>query len=107
VINLHIQNIVIGYSLVDLGMLLGDYYNDKSFWSVTVQDDERFLPKLLAKHGFTSSASEIRRNRKDLVKTLDKPDFLEIKLGKKKLWVVVGVETEEEYNKLIKESEED
>lgn len=97
---------MLGRPLVDLGILLGDYYNDKSFWEVTIQDDERFLPKLLAKHGFTSSASEIRRNRKDLVKTLDKLDFLEIKLGKKRLWIVVGCKNEEEYNKLIKESED-
>lgn len=100
----YISNIIIGKPLVDLGLLLGNYYTDESYKGVTVQETERYLPRLLVKYGFMSSNSEVRRNRKDLVKTLDKPDFLEIKIGKKKLWIVVGAESEEEYNKSIKKS---
>lgn len=53
-------------------------------------EEERFLPKLLVKYGFTSSVKEIRRNRQDLVEELNNLDFLEIKIGKKRLWIVVG-----------------
>ena len=86
-----IENIVIGKSLVVLETLLGVENNKEYNWEeVTVFDEERFLPKLLVKYGFTSSIKEIRRNRPDLVKSLNTLDFLEIKLGKKKLWIVVG-----------------
>ena len=86
-----IENIVIGTPLVSLNILLGNENNPNDKWEeVTVYDEERFLPKLLVKYGFTSSIRELRRNRKDLVINLDSPDFLEIKLGKKKLWIVVG-----------------
>lgn len=86
-----IENIVIGTPLVSLDTLLGDERNSNYNWEeVTVYEEERFLPKLLVKYGFTSSVKEIRRNRPDLVITLENIDFLEIKLGKKKLWVVVG-----------------
>jgi len=86
-----IENIVIGKPLVSLDTLLGDESNPNYNWQeITVYEDEIFLPKLLVKHGFTSSVKEIRRNRPDLVINLETPDFLEIKLGKKKLWVVIG-----------------
>jgi hypothetical protein len=39
--------------------------------------------------GVVSSISEVKRNRKDLVITLDKPDCLNIKFGKKHLFIVV------------------
>ena len=86
-----IENIVIGEPLVSLDVLLGDESNPSYNWKeVTVNEEERFLPKLLVKYGFTSSVKEIRRNRQDLVVNLEKTDFLEIKIGKKKLWIVVG-----------------
>ena len=88
---MHIENIIIGKPLVDERILLSDLNNpNDNYMEVTVRDNERFLPKLLANHGFTSSAKEIRRNRPDLVKTLDKPDCLDIKLGKKRVYIVVG-----------------
>ena len=86
-----IENIIVGKPLVSPDILLGDERNPNYNWKeVTVEDEERFLPKLLVRYGFTSSVKEIRRNRRDLVVNLDKPDFLEIKLGKKRLWIVVG-----------------
>ena len=86
-----IENIVIGKPLVTLDLLLGDELNPNYNWGeVTILDDERFLPKLLVKHGFASSIRELRRNRNDLFISLEKPDFLEIKIGKKKIWIVVG-----------------
>ena len=89
---MHIENIVIGKPLVPLEILLSDLNNPQNNWKeVTVYDEERFLPKLLVKYRFTSSVKEIRRNRKDLVINLERPDCMEIKLGKKKIYIVVGV----------------
>ncbi len=86
-----IENIVIGEPLVSLDVLLGDENNPSYNWEeITVKDEERFLPKLLVKYGFSSSIRELKRNRKDLFVVLEKTDFLEIKLGRKKVWIVVG-----------------
>jgi hypothetical protein len=92
---MHVENIVIGQELVSLDILLGsEQYPEYDWFSVTVRDSERYLPRLLANHGFTSSANEIRRNRKDLDIRLDKPNCLNITLGKgkkmKKIYIVVG-----------------
>lgn len=92
---MHIENIVIGIPLVSLDTLLGsEQYPQYDYMAVTIRDSERYLPRLLANHGFTSSASEIRRNRKDLDIRLDKPDCLDITLGQgkkmKKIYIVVG-----------------
>lgn len=90
--NKHIENIVIGKPIIDELFLLSydidDWNNNEC--TKTVWNTERYLPKLLVKYGFTKSTSELRRNRKDLCMTLDKPDFLEIKLGKRKIWIVIG-----------------
>ncbi|MFY8262958.1 hypothetical protein ACOT7R_08680 [Clostridium perfringens] len=79
-----IQNIIIGKPLVSLE-LLGIEPQEE-----TVFDTERFLPRLLVKYGFSKSISEIKRNRKDLVRYLEKTDMEMIKLGKKKVWIIVG-----------------
>lgn len=92
--NNHIETIVIGKTLVPLWMLLGNDESDDSFKDTLVYDSDRYLPRLLAKYGFSKSASEIKRNRKDLDITLNNPDFLEIKLGKKRINVIVGRDDE-------------
>jgi len=78
------DNIVIGTPLVNLSLL--------SITPVefTITDEERFLPKLLVKHGFFKSTSQLRKNRSDLWRTLGKPDFEEIKISYKRVWIVVG-----------------
>jgi len=78
------NNIIIGTPLVNLS-LLGITPTE-----ITITDEERFLPKLLVKHGFFKSTSQLRKNRSDLWKTLDKIDFKEIKIGHKRVWIVVG-----------------
>jgi hypothetical protein len=89
---MHIENIVIGMPLVIesklLAYSLADWQQNEE--KKTVYDEERFLPRLLVKYSFMKSTSEVKRNRPDLWVTLDKPDFLEIKIGKKKCWVVIG-----------------
>lgn len=88
----HIENIIIGKPLIDEYHLLAanedDWINNEK--NKTVLDDERFLPALLVKYGFMKSNSEVKRNRPDLFKALNDVDFLEIKIGKKRLWILVG-----------------
>ena len=63
-----------------------------------IYTEERHLPKILSEIGFFKSNSEVRRNRPDLVVNLDKLDMQEIRVGKKILWVLVGL-SEDDYNK--------
>ena len=78
------NNIIIGIPLVNL-ILLGITQSE-----ITITDEKRFLPKLLVKHGFFKSTSQLRKNRPDLWRALDKLDFEEIKIGHKRVWIVVG-----------------
>ena len=90
---MYIENIVIGTPLVSLDILLGsEQYPQYDYMEVTVIDTERYLPKLLVNHGFISSVSECKRNRKDLILTLDKTDCIEVefKKAKKKVFIVIG-----------------
>jgi len=48
------------------------------------------LPKLLKEYGLFKSTSQIRKNRPDLFIELDKIDFIELKIGHKRLWIIVG-----------------
>jgi hypothetical protein len=112
--NIHIENVVIGKPICSeeeiFGINVFDWESvekEKTIWV-----SERFLPKIMAgdieadyfenselKHGIINlglapSSSEIRRNRKDLVISLDNPDYIEIKYGKKRLFVLVGKQEE-------------
>lgn len=87
-----IMNIVVGTPLVEPWMLLAD---DKADWEVnekqqTLFTEQRYLPAILKEAGIVPSISEVRRNRPDLVITLDKLDCFWIKWGKKRLYIVVG-----------------
>jgi hypothetical protein len=88
----YIENVVIGKPIVSPIELFSTGYYD---WNnieaeKTIFTEERFLPKILVDIGFAPSTSEVRRNRKDLIKTLDTLDFLQIKYGKKRCWILVG-----------------
>ena len=52
--------------------------------------EERFLPRIMVEAGIVKSTSEVRRNRPDLWRSLDKLDFFQVKWGKKFLWILVG-----------------
>lgn len=56
----------------------------------TLFTEERFLPRIMVEAGIVKSTSEVRRNRPDLWKSLDKLDFFQVKWGKKFLWILVG-----------------
>jgi len=89
---MYIENIVIGQPIVEPYEFFAknneDWENiekEKTLFTI-----ERFLPKLLVEIGVAPSVSEVRRNRKDIVKTLEGLDYLEIKYGKRKLFILVG-----------------
>lgn len=89
---IHIENIVIGKPRVEVYELLGidleDYKRIEE--EKTLFTDERYLPKLLVEAGIVKSTSEVRRNKPELIKTLGELDFIELKWGRKRLWIVVG-----------------
>lgn len=82
---MYVENIVIGKPIVEPAIIFGRDYEDweKVEKEKTIYTEERFLPKILVAVGIAPSTSEIRRNRKDLVKTLEILNYLEIKYGKK------------------------
>lgn len=55
-------------------------------------NEERFLPRILVDISIYPSISEIRRNKPELMVSLDNFDFIDgIKVSKKrKLWILVG-----------------
>lgn len=79
-----VATVVIGKPLVDLA-LLG--FEDED---VTLKTEERFLPRILVQLGWFASSSEVKRNRPDLFKEFNSPDFQKIRVGKKVLWLIVG-----------------
>ena len=88
------HNVLIGKPLVEPWELIAldedDWENNEKEY--TLFTDSRYLPAVLKEAGLVSSTREVRRNRPDLCKTFadDELACLDIKLGKKKLWVVVG-----------------
>ena len=90
----YIENIVIGIPIADPKDMFSSSEND---WNTvekekTYYTDERFLPRILVDLGLYPSISEIRRNKPQLVKTLNNLDFIDgLKAKKKrKLWILVG-----------------
>lgn len=90
----YIENIVIGTPIVDSKDMFASSDDD---WNTiekekTYYTDERFLPRILVDLGIYPSTSEIRRNKPELVKSLDNLDFIDGLTAKKKrkLWILVG-----------------
>ena len=89
----HIENVVIGYTSCDLAEL---FALNKEDWENNEQDKtmfttERYLPKIMVGSGVVKSISEVKRNKPHYDITLNEQDFIEIKWGKRKLWICVGV----------------
>ena len=90
----YIENIVIGTPIVDPKDMFASSDDD---WNAIEKEkiyytDERFLPRILVDLGIYPSISEIRRNKPQLVQSLDRLDFIDsLKVKKKrKLWILVG-----------------
>lgn len=101
-----IQNIVVGFPIVEPWTMFSkskeDFEKEKQEILFT---QERFLPELMVQAGIVSSKGEVRRNQPKLVKKLEDLDFIDIKWGKKHLFILVGYDTEEERDRKIKELE--
>lgn len=90
----YIENIVIGTPIVKPESMFSSSDDD---WNTvekekTYYTDERFLPRILVELGIYPSTSEVRRNKPDLMRSLDGLDFIDgLKVSKKrKLWILVG-----------------
>lgn len=89
----HIENIIIGSPLTNPSEL---FSSDIIDWETTeckqtYYTDERYLPRILVDLGIYPSVSEIKRNKPELMITLDKPDFIQIRPKKRiPLWILVG-----------------
>ena len=91
---MYIENIVIGKPIIEPSKL---FAKDQKDWNNVEKDrtfftEERYLPKILVELGFYPSVSEIRRNRQNLMITLDKINFIDkLKVRKKQfVWIAVG-----------------
>ena len=91
---MYIENIVIGKPIVEPSAM---FVSDEDDWERTEKEktyytDERFLPRILVNIGIYSSVNEIRRNKPELMISLDKLDFVDnLKASKKRrLWILVG-----------------
>ncbi len=91
---MYVENIVIGNPIVDSSSM---FAKDKDDWNSVEKEktyftDERFLPRILVNIGIYPSVNEIRRNKPELMVTLDKLDFIDcLKVSKKrKVWILVG-----------------
>lgn len=90
----YIENIVIDTPIAEPSDMFALDHDDweriekeKTFYT-----HERFLPKLLVELGIYPSISEIRRNRPELIISLDNVDFINnLKVSKKRrLWILIG-----------------
>jgi hypothetical protein len=105
----YIENVVVGYPIVPENKIFASSNEDwdriekeKTFYT-----NETFLPNILVELGVCPSKGEIRRNKPQLMISLDKLDFMEIKWGKKRLFFLVGFPTEEERDKYIENIEKE
>lgn len=86
------HNVVVGKPIVDVSSLLA--INDKDWEENEKKDtlftETRFLPAIMKEAGLVQSTGEVRRNKPELCITLDKLDCINLKWGKKFLFIVVG-----------------
>ena len=88
----YIENIVIGKPIASEASMFA--LNEEDWEQVekekTDWTEERNLAVILKELGIVKSVSEVRRNKPQLYVKLDKLDYMEIKWGKRKLFVLVG-----------------
>ena len=86
------HNVVVGKPIVDVSCLLAV---DEKDWEEnekknTLFTETRFLPAIMKEAGIVQSIGEVRRNKKELCISLDNVDCINLKWGKKFLFIVVG-----------------
>lgn len=88
----YIENVVIGTPLVQASEIFAFNQEDwiENEQEKTVLTEERYLPLIMKELGIVSSISEVKRNKPQLCIQLDKLDYVEIKWGKRRLFILVG-----------------
>lgn len=88
----YVENVIIGRLLCPQEELFGFNVDDYIINEMpkTTFITERFLPKILVDLGIVKSIRDVRSNKPQYVINLNRPDFIEIKWGKRKLWIAVG-----------------
>lgn len=86
------HNVVVGKPIVNASSLIAF---DEIDWEEnekqnTLFTETRFLPALMKEAGIVQSAGEVRRNKPELCITLNKLDCINLKWGKKFLFIIVG-----------------
>lgn len=86
------HNVVVGKPIVDASSLLAI---DEKDWEEnekenTLFTETRFLPAIMKEAGLVQSTGEVKRNKPELCIALDKLDCINLKWGKKFLFIVVG-----------------
>lgn len=86
------HNVIIGTPLVTPDNLFAYSAEDwdKNEFKDTLFTQDKFLPKVMVDAGLVKSVSEVRRNQPRLSVMLNRPDFLEVKWGKNKIYICVG-----------------
>ena len=86
------HNIIVGKPIVDAKSLIAidDRDWEENEKMNTLFTETRYLPAIMKEAGVVQSTGEVRRNRPDLCITLDKLDCINVKWGKKFLFIVVG-----------------
>lgn len=86
-----VKDIIIGKPIVAPWYI---FCKEEYEWSEVKDDiyytEERYLPKIMVDLGIVKSVSEVRRNQPKLMKELNKLDYLEIKWGKNRLFILIG-----------------
>lgn len=86
-----IKDVIIGNPIIHPWYI---FCNEKHEWDEIKDEiyytEERFLPKLMVDLGIVKSVSEVKRNQPKLMKELNNQDYLEIKWGKNRLFILVG-----------------
>lgn len=87
------HNIVVGKPLIEPWQLISESQEDFEKFDKrdTLFTEERFLPAILVEAGVAPSRGEVRRNKPELCIELTKPDCIEVKWGKHKLYIIVGI----------------
>lgn len=87
-----LQNVVIGKPICEPWLMFSNTPEEfeNSDKDETLFTEERFLPRILVDCGVVKSIGEVRRNKPNLVVSLDKPDFIEVKWGKKRVFIQIG-----------------
>lgn len=87
-----LKNVIIGKPICKPWHM---FCNTEDEWETEKNDiiftEERNLAKILVQCGIVKSINEVRRNKPELMRQLTTLDFLEVKWGKSRLYILVGL----------------